>query len=572
MTLTKLTATLFAAGALVIAGCDGSDGAAGPAGATGATGAAGPSGSNGVTSITLDLLGRYESGIFDESAAEIVAHDATNQLVFQVNANSGNVDVIDIMSPATPVLVRTIDVADAVATNTTITTVLDAVNSVAVSGDIAAAAIAADAVDERGVVAFFNTADGAFIGAVEVGFLPDSIAISPDGSTAVVANEGEPNDDYTVDPEGSISIIDIGTNGAAAATAQELTFTDFNTGGTRESEIDPAVRIYGPGATVAQDLEPEFVAFSSDSQTAFVSLQENNALAVVDIATSAITTILALGSKDHSLLGNEFDASDRDDAIRLQNWPTRGFYMPDTIATYQFQGETLIVTANEGDTRDYDGYSEEERIGDLTLDPTAFPDAASLQDNANLGRLLTTIANGDTDNDGDYDELYSIGTRSFTIWNTSGEILFDSGNDFERITASRLPNNFNANNDDNEGDSRSDAKGPEPEALAIGEIGGATFAFIGLERVSGIMVYNLSNPQSPRFVEYALDRNFNEAPSLGDTNADGIDESNGAAGDLGPESIAFVAAADSPNGNPLLIVGSEVSGTTAIYQINTVEE
>lgn len=426
---TRLMTAMFAAGALLIAGCDGSDGAIGPAGPTGATGATGPtgptgpSGSNGVTSITLDLLGRYESGIFDESAAEIVAHDATNQLVFQVNANSGDVDVIDIMSPATPVLVRTIDVADAIAANTTITTALDAVNSVAVSGDIVAAAIAADAVDERGVVAFFNTADGAFVGAVEVGFLPDSIAISPDGSTVVVANEGEPNDDYTVDPEGSISIIDIGTNGAAAATAEELSFTDFNTGGTRESEIDPAVRIYGPGATVAQDLEPEFVAFSPDSQTAFVSLQENNALAVVDVATSTITTILALGSKDHSLLGNEFDASDRDDAIRLQNWPTRGFYMPDTIATYAFQGETLIVTANEGDTRDYDGYSEEERIGDLTLDPAAFPDAATLQDNANLGRLLTTIANGDTDNDGDFDELYSIGARSFTIWNTSGEIL-----------------------------------------------------------------------------------------------------------------------------------------------------
>ena len=231
-----------------------------------------------------------------------------------------------------------------------------------------------------------------------------------------------------------------------------------------------------------------------------------------------------------------------------------------------------IVTANEGDTRDYDGFSEEDRMGDLTLDATAFPDAATLQADENLGRLLTTTANGDTDNDGDVDELFSIGARSFTIWDTSGTVLFDSGNDFERITAQRLPNNFNADNDENDADTRSAAKGPEPEALAIGEIGGATFAFIGLERVSGVMVYNISNPQSPRFIEYTIDRDFSEAPSLGDNDADGVDESNPAAGDIGPESIVFIPAAESPNGNDLIAIGNEVSGSTAIYQINVVQE
>ncbi|MEN7342010.1 MAG: choice-of-anchor I family protein [Pseudomonadota bacterium] len=574
MTKFRLTATALALATLALTACEGDDGAigsTGPIGPTGATGAAGQNGQNGVTSITLSLLGRYESGIFDEGASEIVSYDATNQRVYQVNANSGQVDIIDVMSPATPTLIGSIDVAAEIAAGTSIATALDAVNSVAVNDTIVAAAIAADAADDRGVVAFFDITDQSFVGAVEVGFLPDSVAISPDGNSVVVANEGEPNDDYTVDPEGSISIIDI-TAGAASATADELTFEAFNAGGTRATELDPAVRIFGPGATVAQDLEPEYVAFSADSATAFVSLQENNALAVVDIASASIVSILPLGTKNHSILGNELDASDRDSGINIRNWPVNGFYMPDTIATYEFQGETLIVTANEGDTRDYDGFSEEERMGDLTLDPTVFPDAASLQDDANLGRLLTTTADGDTDNDGDVDVLYSIGARSFSIWNSNGDLLFDSGNEFELVTANRLPNNFNADNDENDADTRSDAKGPEPEALAIGSVNGATFAFIGLERVSGIMVYNISNPQSPRFVEYRLDRNFLEDPSFGDTDNDGVDESNSAAGDLGPESIVFVDAADSPTSSPLLIVGSEVSGTTTIYEISVVDE
>jgi len=565
--------------AVGLVGCEGDDGATGPtgpvgpAGPTGPAGAAGNDGDNGVTSITLSFLGRYESGLFDEGASEIVSYDPATNQIFQVNAASGQVDVIDIASPSTPVLADTLDVGAEIAANTAIATVLGSVNSVSVSNGTVAAAIAADADDERGAVAFFNAADLSFLAAYEVGFLPDSLAFSPDGNFVVVANEGQPLDDYLTDPEGSISVINL-AGGVASATNTELTFEEFNVGGTRAAELDPAVRIFGPGASVAQDLEPEYVAISGDSSTAYISMQENNALAIVDLSamTPALVGIAPLGTKNHSVIGNEFDASDRDGGINLQTWPTRGFYMPDTIATYEVRGATYIVTANEGDTRDYDGFSEEARIGDLTLDPTAFPDAAALQADEALGRLLTTTADGDTDGDGDVDELYSIGARSFSIWNSSANLLYDSGNDFERITALRLPENFNADNDENDPDTRSDAKGPEPEALAIANIGGANFAFIGLERVGGIMVYNVSNPQSPRFVEYTIDRDFTEDPSLGDTDGDGIDESNPAAGDSGPESIIFIPAADSPSGNDLLVIGNEVSGTLSIYQISVVDE
>jgi len=571
--VTALLASVFA-----LAGCDGDDGAIGPAGPQGPAGPAGADGQDGedgrdgITSITLQFLGRYESGLFDEGASEILAYDPATSRIFQVNAVSGQVNVIDIAAPSTPQLVDSIDVGAAVAANTAITTVLGSVNSVSVANGVIAAAIAADAGDERGVAAFFQASDQSFLGAYEVGFLPDSIALDAGASVAVIANEGEPLDDYSVDPEGSISVIDLSA-GVAAATVTELGFTDFNTGGARAAELDPAIRIFGPGASVAQDLEPEYVAIAPDATTAYVTLQENNAVVVVDLTGPSIAAIVALGAKDHGIIGNELDASDRDGGINIRNWPVFGWYMPDTIATYQFQGQTLLVTANEGDTRDYDGYSEEARMADLSLDATAFPDAATLQLDENLGRLLTSTADGDIDDDGDVDVLYSIGARSFSIWDgTTGALLYDSGNDFERITANRLPEHFNADNDENDPDTRSDAKGPEPEAVAIGNIGGASFAFIGLERIGGIMVYNISNPQSPRFVEYRIDRDFSEEPSLGDTDGDGIDEANPAAGDIAPESIIFIPAADSPNGNDLIAVGNEVSGTLALYQVNVVPE
>lgn len=323
---------------------------------------------------------------------------------------------------------------------------------------------------------------------------------------------------------------------------------------------------------MAEDIEPEFVTFAADSATAFVSLQENNAIAVIDVTAPRITSVFSAGFTDHSRIGNELDVSDRDDRINIRNWPILGIRQPDAIATYDFQGEPLIVTANEGDTRDYGGFSEEARVKDLILDPTAFPDAATLQLDANLGRLTATIVNGDDDGDGDFDRLFSFGGRSFSIYTAAGKLLFDSGNQFELITAFRLEESFNASNDDNDGDSRSDAKGAEPEALAVGRIRNATFAFIGLERTGGIMVYNISNPHNPRFVQYVIDRDFTADPSLGDGDGDGIEESNPDAGDLAPESIVFVPASDSPTGIDLLIVGNEVSGTTSVYQIDVVPE
>lgn len=556
-----LTAAILTS-TLGLVACDGDDGKDGSAGTPGTS----------QTLIELNVVGTYESGVFDESAAEILAHDPANQRLFVINANDSTVDVLDVQDPAMPVKLSNIDATAEGAS----------ANSVAVYGDLVAVAIEATVKQDNGKVVFYNSTDLNKVGEVEVGALPDMLAFTRDGQKLLVANEGEPSDDYSVDPEGSVSIIDL-SNGVASATVTTAGFAGFN---AQQAELmAQGLRVFGPGATLAEDMEPEYIAVSIDDRKAWVALQENNAVAELDIAAGEITAILPLGFKNHSVIGNELDASNRDDGINIRNWPVKGMYQPDAISSYGFNGKTYYITANEGDSRDYDGFSEEFRIADLTLDTNAFPNAAELQEDANLGRLNVTSTLGfgsscapsDPANvtlvDGEYDksyvenncvytELYAYGARSFSIWSEAGERVFDSGSEFERITASLVPDNFNGQNDENSFDNRSDDKGPEPEAVTVGTINGQTFAFIGLERVGGIMVYNVTNPQNPEFVQYLNNRDF----SASDTEV-----VNGMAGDLGPEGLAFIAAGDSPNGKPMLAVGNEVSGTTTLFGIDVIE-
>ncbi len=523
----------------------------------------GDDGSNGTSAVLLQLkvAGSYTppgnpADFFDESAAEIVAYDARQRRLFVVNANDVTVDVLDMSNPSMPSLMTTIDASaeGGVA------------NSVAVSGNLVAVAIEATTKTDPGKVVFYNTTSLSKVGEASVGALPDMLTFTPDGNKVLVANEGEPNSDYSIDPEGSVSIIDI-SNGVANLTVSTASFTSFNAQGP--SLIASGVRIFGPGASVAQDLEPEYIAVSEDGSTAWVALQENNAMAIVNVDDAVVEAIVPLGFKDHSIFGNELDVSDRDDRINIRNWPVFGMYQPDTIASYSFNGNTYIVTANEGDARDYDTWSEEIRVKNMTLSGDIA--AAGIQADEDLGRMKVTstlgVSNGcdpsllatDPEVDCEYEALYAYGARSFSIRAADGTLVFDSGNDFERITAARNPAFFNSTNDENDFDSRSDDKGPEPEGLALGRINGQTFAFIGLERVGGIMVYNISNPEAPQFVQYINNRDFTGDPALG------------TAGDLAPEGLVFVEARQSPSGKPLLIVGNEVSGTTTVYEIDVIE-
>ncbi|SNB59096.1 hypothetical protein SAMN04487880_3393 [Marinobacter sp. es.042] len=565
----SLLGTAILASVLGLAGCDGDDGTDGAPGTS-------------QTLIELNVVGSYqaEGEVFDESAAEIVAHDPSNQRLFVVNALASTIDVLDINDPAMPVKLSTIDATAEGA----------AANSVAVYGDLVAVAIEAENKQANGKVVFYNSTDLNKVGEVVVGALPDMVTFTRDGMKVLVANEGEPSDDYSVDPEGSVSIIDL-SNGVASATVTTADFTGFNA--DQADLVTAGLRVFGPGATLAQDMEPEYIAVSIDNTKAWVALQENNAVAELDIAAGEITAIVPLGFKDHSIIGNELDASNRDSGINIRNWPVKGMYMPDAIASYGYNGKTYYITANEGDSRDYDGWTEEFRMADLTLNPAGELAAiTNLLEDENLGRLNTTSTmgisngcdpsqlpaelgdlNGDTNVDVDdvklyvensceYDTLYSYGARSFSIWSADGQRVFDSGSEFERVTASLIPDNFNGNNDENSFDNRSDDKGPEPEAVAVGIINGQTFAFIGLERVGGIMVYNVTNPQNPEFVQYLNNRDF--SVSQADLEA-------GMAGDLGPEGLAFISADESPSGKPMLAIGNEVSGTTTLYSIDVIE-
>lgn len=488
--------------------------------------------------LTLTPIATYSTGLYDEGASEIAAYDSATQRLFVTNAASNTVTILDISDPTNPTEVGTISFDE----------YGGGVNSVAVlDGAVVFAAVEGEDTDTPGRVVIFDL-DGTYVIDVEVGVLPDMVAVSPDGRWVLTANEGEPSSEYDSDPEGSISIIDL------AADDPNMTLVTFE-----GVEIPEGVRIYGPNATPAQDLEPEYIAITPNSTTAYVTLQENNAVAVINIETASVISIVPLGLKDYSAEGNGIDASNEDGAINIQNYPVFGMYQPDAIAAYEVDGELYLVTANEGDARDYDTYSEEARLADFApedFDPEVFPNIEDLLAEDVLGRLNITTEGLDTNGDGLIDRILSYGARSFTIWNASGELVWDSGDQFERIIADINPDNFNSTNSENDSfDNRSDDKGPEPEGVVIGYVSDVPYAFIGLERQSGIMVYDISDPTAPVFVTYASNRNFD-----GDAEA-------GTAGDLGPEGLVFISAEDSPSGTPLLVVTNEISGTTTIYEI-----
>jgi hypothetical protein len=475
-------------------------------------------------------------------AAEIPAFDPASMRLFVVNGQKSGVDVLDLTDPSAPALLTTLVTSGSP-------------NSVAVRDGLVAVAVAAAVKTEPGEVWFFDAASGEKLAAVGVGALPDMIAFSPDGRYVVTADEGEPDSDYLVDPPGTISIIDV------SGKPQNLTPADVKTAdfsGYTLVNLDPDVRLFGPSSSEpALDLEPEYVAIAGDSKTAYVTLQENNAIAVVDLDAGAVTDVRALGFKDWSA-GPKLDPSDKDGAAALVDAPVLGMYQPDATAWFSIGGVDYLLTANEGDTRDWDGYSEEARVKGVDLDPEAFPDAAALQKDAALGRLKVTTALGDTDLDGDLDVLYTFGGRSFSVWSAAdGALVHDSGDRIEQRIATDpgFSAHFNAGNDDNDFDTRSDDKGPEPEGLTLGVAYGRTLGFVGLERMGGVLMLDLAEPSDPEILAYVNPRDFAGDPL------------DGSADDLGPEGLTFVRADDSPSGRPLVIVANEVSGTVSIYEI-----
>lgn len=497
--------------------------------------------------ISLNLLGSYQNFVSGTNSAEIVVHDPTTQRLYIANSIAGKLDIIDFINPSTPTLIASINI-----------TTYGNINSVAVKNGTVACAIENSSVaiggtnpQDSGKVVFFDK-NGVFLKQVKVGMMPDMITYNNAGTKVFTANEGEPNDTYTTDPDGSVSIVDI--SGGIAALSQtnvaHVTFTVYN--GQEATLKSQGIRIYGLGASASKDFEPEYISIAKDDSKAWVTLQENNAIVEINLTNNAINYLKPLGAKNHNLLNKGMDASNVTKGVNIANFPVKGLFLPDAIASYSVGGVNYLVTANEGDSRAYTGFSEEKRISTLLLDATKFPNAADLQNNSVLGRLNATDKLGDTDNDGDIDSIYVYGGRSFSIWNANtGNLVYDSGDQMELITSTNsFSVMFNASNTTITKKDRSDDKGPEAEGVAIGAIGTNTFAFIALERIGGIMVYDITNPAAPVYVTYVNNRSF-----IG----------NGP--DRGAEGIIFIPQSQSPNGMHLVIAANEISSSLSIYGI-----
>lgn len=495
--------------------------------------------------VMMSFVSSFTNGVAATNSAEIVAHDPISQRLFVANSIGKKLDIIDFSNPTVMNMISSIDIST-----------YGNINSVAVKNGIVACAIENTTPELDGFVVFFNT-NGIFQKQVTVGALPDMVTFNHAGTKVLTANEGQPNATYSIDPEGSVSIIDI-SGGIASLSQSNVTtalFTSFNS--QIASLKASGVRIYGPGSTVAQDMEPEYITISEDDLTAYVTLQENNAFAYVNLTTNTITDIKPLGFKDHTIFGNGLDATNSGSNVNIANWPIKGMYLPDALTHFNVGGIEYLITANEGDSRaDYGAANNEETsIGAATysLDPTTFPNASVMKTNANLGKLKCTNRLGDTDNDGDFDEIYTFGARSFSIWNaTTGTLVYDSGDDLEQITSTHPTYGaiFNCSNTNITKKDRSDDKGPEPEGVTVATIAGIPYAFVSMERVGGLMTFNISNPAAPKFVQYINNRGLS-----------------GLTGDRGPEGIIYIKQQDSPNGKALVVLGNEVSSSVSVYEI-----
>ena len=491
--------------------------------------------------ISLNYIGSFDPSGSNNSSTEIVVHDPATQRLFTISSITDVFDIINFSNPTTPTVVNTINMAP-----------YGGITSIAVKNGIVAAASPNANPQQNGSVVFFDI-NGNFLKQVTVGALPDMITFSPDGTKVMTANEGEPNDAYTVDPEGTMSIIDI-SGGIGNLTQSNVTTLNFNAFDSQLASLTATgLRKVRTNNTLSQDLEPEYVTISSDSQKAWVTLQENNAVAEVNLATKTITGIWGLGKKDMSLPGNGFDASDNNGEVLIANWPVKAYYLPDGVQNYKVGGANYIVTANEGDEKDLGGFSERTTVGanDYTLDSTIFPQSAILKASYNLGRFRVSNATGNTDGDSDFEEIAALGARSFSIFNAdTKQIVYDSGDRFERYIAANYPLIFNADNEANGAKNRSRAKGPEPEGVALANINGQTFAFITLERTGGVMAYNVTDPNNPTFTDYKNSRS---------TSAYG--------GDNGPEGITYIAPENSTTGKGYVIIANEISGTLSMYEV-----
>lgn len=498
-----------------------------------------PGSFNEEASLEAEFIARYDSGIVnaDGGSAEIVKYNAENEKFYVVNGTSGTLDIVS-MSGLEGVGDTAVLSAEK---KLNLKNELEARISGFAYGDMTsvdvntalgliAVAVQAEGTADNGYLALLDY-DGRVLSTVQAGCQPDMLLFTPDGTKLLSANEGEPRDGYgegSEDPRGSVTIVDL-SGGAEEASSTTVTFDSFD---SRRQELIEAGVILQKGIAPSRDLEPEYIAVTKDSTTAYVSLQEANAVAQLDISSCAFVSVKGLGFKDYGKEENALDLR-KNDEVNIQTENALGVYMPDGLAVYEAGGKTYLLTPNEGDSRDWPGYCNEEEI---ELD----------------GNEVVALRASDYDGL-DENRIYLYGGRSFSVFDAETmQLVFDSGSDFERITAELYPDNFNCSNDKKKLDNRSGKKGPEPEDIKVGTIADKTYAFIGLERVGGVMIYDITDPSGIRFENYINTRDYRKD----------------IAGDVSPEGLCFISAAESPTGLPLLLAAHEVSGTVTVTQLS----
>lgn len=513
--------------------------------------------------VKLDLVGRYDGGIFSHQAVQNPpAWDAGRKRLYVGSQIRARVDVLDLSIPATPALVDTIGISD-LPPGIPFSKIGGGISSLAFRDGVLAVAFAAVDKGDTGIVVLFDDSGRAISRPIDVGHSPNAMAFVPNRPLLLTVNQGDPGPN--VDPRASLSVIHVDPDLQTGSSPEvsTITFTKFD--GNEAALRATGVRLITPGASASEELEPESLAFSEDGMTAWITLPRNNAIGVVDLDALEVKALLPLGTKDFSKSGTGLDASDLDGAIRIRPWPVQALYEPDGIAVYRSGEQTFLVTANEGDPRP----GEEVRIGEAMLNLEAFPDAASLQRPENLGHLQVTRVESDPDQDGDLDRLVALGARSLAVWSTDGRLVGETGSLFERVTAQRVPSGFNTTYDETKFDSRSDDRGPEPESIALGRVKQRQIAFVAFEQVGGVIAVDVTLPSAPIFQDYVSTRNYNINPATVCIDNAPKSASCAAAGDLGPESLVFVPAEESPIQAPLLIVRQDLSDTLTIFAINT---
>ncbi|SDW72515.1 choice-of-anchor I family protein [Paenibacillus sp. CF384] len=507
--------------------------------------------------LTMTRLGSFIAGEpnGDGGVAEIVRYNPENHKFYSVNGSSdpATLDIVSLDNTGKPEANATsINIEEVVSDHLPDFEYGDFTSvDIDLKNDLVYAAIQEKTYTNNGAILVFDY-DGKYVTSYEAGVQPDMIKVTHDGRYVLTADEAEPRL-AGADPEGSVTIVDRVNNVTKHVKFDDVSVIDdlVHLRGT----ANEAGLITGPAASkeaAKYDLEPEYIALSADEKTAYVSLQEANAIATIDIASGTVTSVKGLGYKDLNVEVNSLDLV-KDSKIKFENVPFKGMFMPDGIDTYTVDGDTYLFTANEGDATEWPGRTNISTIGGLKAGLTSTSDAAIF--------LAGKTVSGKTAYDGvevpsdmGPDGIYLYGGRSFSIWNADSlEPVFDSKNDFEKITAQRLPKYFNSDHKEVAFDKRSTKKGPEPEYVKVGKVGSKALAFIGLERVGGIMAYDVTDPKNPTFVNYTNTRNF---------------ESNSLQGDIGPEGLEFIPATASPSGMPLLLVAHEVGGMITVYQLN----